>query len=76
MGGREIIHSKHAMPRILRYGITEDDVERAIREGERIAEGKSRARYVLRTGKSVLIAICSEYPDVIEVITVTVRRRR
>ena len=76
MGGREIIHSKHAVNGILIYGITEDNVERAIREGERIAEGKSRARYVLRTGKSVLIAICSEYPDLKEVITVMVRRRR
>ena len=48
MDGREINFTKHALERIVLRDISPDDIIRAIREGERIPEGKDKARYVLR----------------------------
>jgi hypothetical protein len=74
MDGREINFTKHALERIVLRDISPDDIIRAIREGERIPEGKDKARYVLRGKKEILIVICREYPEQVRVITVTKRR--
>ena len=50
------------------------DMERIIREGQRISEGRSKARYVLRTKRGLFIAICRQSQNQIVVITV-IRRR-
>lgn len=74
MGERKLIVSKHAAERLWSFGPLTDDLEKVIREGERIPEGKRKTRYRLRTKKGLLIAICREYPEQILVITVTKRR--
>jgi len=71
---RGIIVTRHAAERIVRFEIDLADLEKTLREGERLPEGKSKARYRLRTKKGLLIVICREFPDQIVVITVTRRR--
>lgn len=73
MGERELIVSRHAAERLWGFDLLTDDLEKVIREGERIPEGKHKTRYRLRTKKGLLIAICREYPEQILVITVTKR---
>ena len=74
MVDREILTSEHAAERLYKLGLDLADLKMIISEGERIPEGKDKARYRLRTKKGLLIAICREYPDQILVITVTKRR--
>ncbi|OGD46776.1 hypothetical protein A3K69_06920 [Candidatus Bathyarchaeota archaeon RBG_16_57_9] len=50
MDEREIYFTRHALERMVLRDISPDDVVRAMREGERAAEGKDKARYV-QTGR-------------------------
>jgi len=75
MDEREIYFTRHALEHMVLRDISPDDVVRAIREGERAAEGKDKARYVQTGRRETLIVICREYPDQLRVITVTRRRR-
>ena len=63
--------TRHAVQRALKYDLTQELIERIILEGKRQAEGKSKAKYVLRTKSGVWIAICQESPDQVIIITVT-----
>jgi hypothetical protein len=45
-------------------------IERMIWEGERQREGKTKAKYVLKTKNGVWVAVCEVYPDQIIVITI------
>jgi len=69
--GRPVILTRHAHERLMRLGFSHSDVLRALREGERIAEGRSRARYRLRTKRGVLVVITREFPEEVFVTTVT-----
>jgi len=60
----------HAARRALRYSLDQDDIEKIVREGQRIAEGKKKARYMMRTKRGVFVAICAESPDLIVVKTI------
>ena len=71
MDDREIILSKHATDAALDLDLDPDDVFKVVRTGERIHGGRAKARCVLRTKRGIIVAICGEYPDLIEVITVT-----
>jgi len=55
----------------MRFDLDPVDFEKIILEGERVTEGRSKARYTLRTRKGLLIAVCEESPEMIVVITVT-----
>jgi hypothetical protein len=73
--GRRIIITKHAGERIEAHGFTPEEITRAIHDGERILEGRRKARYRLRTKKGILVAICIETTEEIHVITVTRGKR-
>jgi len=45
-----------------------------IEEGQKIIEGKTKTRYSLQTKYGTLVAICSESPDRITIITITMGR--
>ena len=74
MGEKETVATRHASERIVNLDIDLTDLEKLIREGERIPEGKDKTRYRLRTKKGLLIAICIETPEQITIITVMKRR--
>jgi len=76
MDEREIIPTEHAAKEMYRLNLGPTDLEKIIREGERIPEGENKARYRLRTKKGLLIAICGEYSDQIRVITIEKGSRR
>lgn len=61
----------HAVQRALRYDLSPETVEKIVREGERKPEGKTKTRYVLRSRRSTLVAICEEHSDQIIVLTIT-----
>jgi hypothetical protein len=63
--------TRHAVERGLRFDLDPIDFEKIILEGKRVAEGRSKARYTLRTRKGLLIAVCQESPEMIVIITVT-----
>lgn len=61
--------TRHAVQRALKFDLTPEFIERIVAEGERQCEGKAEVRYVLRTKRGVLIAVCEEYLELIIVIT-------
>ena len=63
--------TRHAVQRALKYDLTQELIERVVLEGKRQTEGKSKAKYVLRTKSGVWIAICQESPDQMIIITLT-----
>jgi len=62
--------TKHASDTALDLDLDPEHIYKVVREGERTPDGRSKARYSLRTKKGLIVAICREYPDLIEVITV------
>jgi predicted transcriptional regulator len=62
--------TKHAVQRALKYDLASELIERMIWEGERQREGKTKAKYVLKTKNGVWVAVCEVYPDQIIVITI------
>ena len=53
------------------YDLDSHAIKRIIEEGQRYKEGKTKTRYALRTKHETLVAICSECPDQITIITIT-----
>lgn len=74
MSDKRIHLTIHAVRRALDNDLDPGDIEKIIREGQRVSEGRNKARYVLRTKRGLLIAICRESQNQIVVITVTRRR--
>lgn len=70
MQNRPIRLTKHASDRAIKYDLDSGAIKRVIEEGERQPEGKTKVRYVLRSKRGVLVAVCSEYNDQIIVITI------
>ena len=68
---KPIYLTRHAVERALKYDLAPELVEHIIGEGERVAEGKTKARYVLRAKKGVWVVVCEEYSDQIVVVTIT-----
>jgi len=68
---REVRLTRHAAERAYGFNLSPTDVEKIIADGQRIAEGKREARYVLKTKDSVLVAICEESAERVDVITIT-----
>jgi len=71
MGDKAIRLTVYASKRAYRLNLDRYNIEKIIREGERLVEGKNKTRYVLRTKRGVLVAICAESPDLIVVKTIT-----
>jgi hypothetical protein len=63
--------TRHAVQRALKYDLTPELIERIILEGKRQTEGKSKAKYMLRTKNGVWIAICQESPDQMIIVILT-----
>ena len=68
---KKIGYTKHALQRIMDHDLTLNEVEVTILEGEKLVEGKTKTRYTRRTRRGVIVAICSEDPESVTVITVT-----
>jgi len=66
-----IILTKHASDRALKYDLDAHTIRRIIEEGQKYKEGKTKNKYVLKTKQGTLIAICSECPTQIVLITIT-----
>ena len=66
-----IILTKHASDRAIKYDLDSQTIRRIIEEGQRLHEGKAKARYTLKTKHGTLVAICAECPDQIIIITIT-----
>jgi hypothetical protein len=69
--GKPIKMTMHATERALTHNLEPEDIVKIVTEGEKIPEGKTKCRYILKTRKETLIAICDEDPERIIVITVT-----
>lgn len=70
MQDKPIKFTEHSVIRMLNLNLTEDDVLKVIKEGNRIMEGKVKNRFVAKTKKSTIVVICAEYPDRIQVMTI------
>jgi hypothetical protein len=68
---RLIVLTKHASDRAIKYDLDSHTIKCIIEEGQRYQEGKIKARYALRTKHGTLVAICSECPTQITIITIT-----
>ena len=66
-----IIITKHASDRAIKYDLDSQTIKRLIDDGQRFQEGKTKTRYVLQTKNGTLVAICSECPEQILIITLT-----
>jgi len=71
---KPIKFTEHAVRRLLDLDLLEEDVVRVIREGKRVQEGRAKLKATLRSKRGLVIAVCAEYPDHIQVITVSKRR--
>ena len=63
--------TKHASDRAIKYDLDSEAIKRIIEEGRKQEEGKDKVKYVFRSKRGVLVAICSESPEQIVVITFT-----
>lgn len=66
-----IVLTKHASDRAIKYDLNSALIKRIIEEDQKHQEGKTKTRYVLQTKHGTLVAICSECPDRITIITIT-----
>jgi ribosomal protein L30E len=66
-----MVLTKHASDRAIKYNLDSQTIKKIIDDGQRILEGKTKTRYVLQTKHGKLVAICSECPDQITIITIT-----
>ena len=66
-----IVLTKLASDRAIKFDLDSAMTKRIIEEGQRYKEGKTKTRYVLQTKPGTLVAICSEYPERITIITIT-----
>ena len=71
MDGKPIKLKMHAVERGLANNLDQEDITRIIREGVKEQQGKSKCRYILKTRKETLVAICDEDDERVIVITVT-----
>ncbi|MGD6853068.1 MAG: DUF4258 domain-containing protein [Candidatus Bathyarchaeia archaeon] len=71
MPKQHIILTKHASDRAIKYDLDAQTITRIIEEGQMHKEGKTKTRYVLKTKQGNLVAICSECPNQITIITIT-----
>ncbi|MGA3110995.1 MAG: DUF4258 domain-containing protein [Candidatus Bathyarchaeia archaeon] len=71
MTKQPIVLTKHASDRSIKYDLDSTTIKRIIEEGQRHQEGKIETRYTLQTKHGTLVAICSECPDRITIITIT-----
>lgn len=70
MAEKPIRFTKHAVMKTISLGFTEDDVVKAVTQGSRLREGRTKFKAVLRLKKGLMVATCSDYPDHLLVITV------
>jgi hypothetical protein len=61
----------HAVERGLDNNLDQEDMIRIIREGVKEQEGKTKCRYILKTRRETLVAVCDEDDERVIVITVT-----
>ncbi|OGD45483.1 hypothetical protein A3K69_06405 [Candidatus Bathyarchaeota archaeon RBG_16_57_9] len=73
MGAKPIKLTMHAVERSLTYGLEPEGITHIIREGAKKPEGKTKCRYILKTRKETLVAICDEDDERVIVITVMKR---
>lgn len=71
MDGKPIKLTMHAVERGLTHNLDQEDITRIVREGVKAPEGKSKCRYILKTRKETLVAVCDEDDERVIVITVT-----
>jgi hypothetical protein len=71
MDGKPIKLTMHAVERGLTHSLDQEDITRIVREGVKEPEGKSKCRYILKTRKETLVAVCDEDDERVIVITVT-----
>jgi hypothetical protein len=71
MDGKPIKLTMHAVECGLTHNLDQEDITRIVREGVKEPEGKSKCRYILKTRKETLVAVCDEDDERVIVITVT-----
>ena len=71
MSDKQIRITMHAAERAYQFKLDSMDIEKIIRDGKRVQEGKTKTRYVLRTKRGVLVAICEESSELVMVRTIT-----
>jgi hypothetical protein len=73
MDGKPIKLTMHAVERGLANNLDQEDIIRIVREGVKEQEGKSKCRYILKTRRETLVAVCDEDNERVIVIIVTKR---
>jgi hypothetical protein len=69
MGAKPIKLTMHAVERSLTYGLEPEGITHIAKK----PEGKTKCRYILKTRKETLVAICDEDDERVIVITVMKR---
>ena len=70
MDAKPIRLTMHAVERGLDNNLDQEDIIRIIREGVKEQEGKTKCRYILKTRRETLVAVCDEDDERVIVITV------
>ncbi len=71
MQKKRIALTKHASNRAIKYDLDSETIKCIIEEGKKQQEGKEKVKYVFRSKRGVLVAICAESPEQIVIITLT-----
>lgn len=71
---KPVYFSRHALEKILKEDLAEEDAIKAIREGKIVREGGCKLKACANLKKGTIIVVCADYPDHVKVITV-IRRR-
>ncbi len=71
MGDKPIKLTMHAVERGLTHGLDQEDITRIIMEGVKVPEGRTKCRYILKTRRETLVAVCDEDDERVIVITIT-----
>ena len=71
MDDKPIKLTMQAVERGLDNNLDQEDIIRIVREGIKEQEGKTKCRYILKTRRETLVAICDEDDERVIVITVT-----
>lgn len=71
MDDKPIKLTMHAVERGLDNHLDPEDIIRIVRDGIKEPEGKTKCRYILKTRRETLVAVCDEDDERVIVITVT-----
>lgn len=65
-----VFFTRHALEKIFKEKLSEEDAIQAVQNGVRKQEGKTKFKAILKRREYSVIAVCCEYEDHVLVITV------